>query len=572
MKTTVKILASLSILAAAFSCQQFEVDTQMTPEKMAANARLESNVFTAYTVNASNPQPVSFNITSNVPWSIIRNDNAEWCTISPASSAVAGLNADVTIEVLENDALEDRSASFTIRSDSYQTKSYTFTITQGRRGKFYVTPITKTYSAMGGPLSFTISTNYAWEVRSDADWLSFSQESGEGSASPIQIVATAERSDVMTRTATIYVVANDTEESFEVTQQGKFEVVEPSGVFSDAGGDMDFKVKTDLSWEVSANQMWISFSEEEGDGDGTAKVITITAEPNTGIQREAAISVTAGGETKEFKLIQQGVTFEIIDPVSTEVSGYLGALSLEVNTILDWEPYASEEWLHVEKNADGKHIDVTCDWNPIFVPRTANVGIKSGANTYEIELTQDTNFTLEGSYELLDDGSVKLKGGAVSRIVSKDSFRYIDVEFTMGDVHFVDKSQIWFDGVMGNANLFNWLTVGKTRVRLEGTLADGKGARIDKDSYLSVDYSISQDELNAMTTYGIKMYVDPEDETLFYMDFDYNGANKCHAHARNPFYYDQENGASFWLGCYDGNAPADSWYVVKSCVVNFPAK
>lgn len=571
MKTTVKILASLSILAAALSCQQFEVDTQMTPEKMAANARLESNVFTAYTVNASNPQPVSFNITSNVPWSIIRNDNAEWCTISPASSAVAGLNADVTIEVLENEALEDRSASFTIRSDSYQTKSYTFTITQGRRGKFYVTPITKTYSAMGGPLSFTISTNYAWEVRSDVDWLSFSQESGEGSASPIQIVATAERSDVMTRTATIYVVANDTEESFEVTQQGKFEVVAPSGSFSDAGGTMDFKVKTDLEWEVNADQMWVSFSEEEGEGDGTAKVITITAEPNAGIEREALITVTAGGEDKSFLVSQDGVTFEIVEPASAIIGGNVGEMILEVNTHLSWEPYTEEEWMTVEK-VDDSHFKVVAAWNPYFKPRTGLVGIKSGSNTVEMELMQEINFTFEGNCEVLEDGSVKLSGGAASRIVSKDTFRYIDVVFTMGDVHFVDKSQIWFDGVMGNANLYNWLTVGKTRVRLEGTLADGKGARIDKDSYLSVDYSISQDELNAMTTYGIKMYVDPEDETLFYMDFDYNGANKCHAHARNPFYYDQENGASFWLGCYDGSAPADSWYVVKSCVVNFPAK
>ena len=570
MKTTVKILAGLSILAVAFSCQQFKVDTQMTPEKMAASARLESNVFTAYTVLASNPQPVSFNITSNVPWSIIRNDNAEWCTISPSSSAVNGLSTDVTLEFLENDGQEDRTASFTIRSDSYETKSYTFTVTQGRRGRFYVTPIAKKYSAVGGPLNFTITTNYPWELRSDVSWLSFNKTSGEGAPEAITIVATAEPSDEMLRTGTIYVTSNDVEESFEVVQQGKFEVVQPTGVFSDAGSTMDFKIKTDLPWAVSADQMWVSFSEEAGVGDGTAKVITMTAELNDSAERTAIVTVTAADESISFEVTQKGVTFDIVEPASTLLGGNAGEMILEVNTALDWEPYSSEEWMTVEKT-DASHFKVSGSWNPYFAPRNAVVGIKSGSNVRELELTQDTNFTFEGTYEVLADGSVKLTGGAVSRIISKDTFRYIDVVFTMGDVHFVEKSQIWFDGVFGNANLYNWLTVGKTRVRLEGTYADGKGARIDKDSYLSVDYSISLDELNAMTTYGIKMYVDPEDETLFYMDFDYNGTNRGRAHARNPFFYDTENGSSFWLGCYDGSSTTDSWYIVKSCVVNFPA-
>lgn len=558
MKTTVKILASLSILAAAFSCQQFEVDTQMTPEKMAANARLESNVFTAYTVNASNPQPVSFNITSNVPWSIIRNDNAEWCTISPASSAVAGLNADVTIEVQENEALEDRSASFTIRSDSYQTKSYTFTITQGRRGKFYVTPITKTYSAMGGPLSFTISTNYAWEVRSDADWLSFSQESGEGSASPIQIVATAERSDVMTRTATIYVVANDTEESFEVTQQGKFEVVEPSGVFSDAGGDMDFKVKTDLSWEVSANQMWISFSEEEGDGDGTAKVITITAEPNTGIQREATITVTAGGESKAFLVLQDGVTFEIVEPASAIIGGNVGELILEVNTHLSWEPYTEEEWMTVEK-VDDSHFKVVAAWNPYFKPRTGLVGIKSGSNTYDLELMQDINFTFEGACEVLEDGSVKISSGG--KAIFKDGLRQMGIKLTLGEKNFGDAGQLWVNGKIGEVNIYNQLSLdGKKRIRTDGNMANGESG------YKSTDHSPAptKADLNAMETYEYGFYTNADDQTKMDMEFKINGTSLAKHTGPNPFYYDQETAVTYFFGFYSTTSDG-TWYVINRC-------
>ena len=39
MKTITRIFASLSVLLAAAACQQFEIDTQMTPEQEYANLR-----------------------------------------------------------------------------------------------------------------------------------------------------------------------------------------------------------------------------------------------------------------------------------------------------------------------------------------------------------------------------------------------------------------------------------------------------------------------------------------------------------------------------------------------------
>ena len=40
MKTITRIIASLSVLMTAAACQQFEIDTQMTPEQEYANLRL----------------------------------------------------------------------------------------------------------------------------------------------------------------------------------------------------------------------------------------------------------------------------------------------------------------------------------------------------------------------------------------------------------------------------------------------------------------------------------------------------------------------------------------------------
>ena len=565
MKTTVKILASLSMLIAAVSCQQFYVDTQMTPEKMAANARLESNVFNAYTVSASNPQPVSFNITSNVPWSIVRNDNAEWCTISPMSSAVAGLNTDVTIEAMENEALEDRSASFTIRSDSYPTKSYTFTITQGRRGQFYVTPITKAYSAMGGPLNFTISTNYPWEVRSDAGWLSFSPASGEGSSDPIQIVATAERSNVLSRTATISVIVNDVEESFEVRQEGKFELTEPSGVFEDVGGTMDFKIKTDLEWEVSVDKMWLTVSEESGEGDGTAKILTLTAEANDAVERKATVTVSAAGENRTFQVAQNGVKFEIVEPASTELSGISGELVLEVNTALAWEPFSEEAWMAVEK-VDDAHFKVSATWNPYFAPRTANVGIKSGSNTNAIALTQDVNFTVENA-EVQEDGSVKILGDQKSRVYLKEPARYVSIVLEMGASYFDDKAQFFMctHDAAGDSELQCQINLAGNNKRLR---TNGSHT-----TYGSTKFDITKDELNAMNEYRVD-FRPGTTAGMIALEFFYNLISRClhDTYSSKPIvspYADPAATGTYFFGTESAVSGSGTWYIVKSCNVTF---
>ena len=47
MKTLIKTMALLSVLAVA-SCQQFKIDTQMTPEKAAASIRMECSAVDVY--------------------------------------------------------------------------------------------------------------------------------------------------------------------------------------------------------------------------------------------------------------------------------------------------------------------------------------------------------------------------------------------------------------------------------------------------------------------------------------------------------------------------------------------
>ena len=212
------------------ACQQYKIDTQMTPEKAAASIKMVCDALGSYTVQAINPDNITFNVSSNTPWTITRSSGADWCTVTPSSSAMSALISDVVVAFDNNTTGADRSATLTLRGDNI-ANAVTITILQSRQGRLYVTPIAQNYSAAGGPLTFTVNTNVDWSVRTDVSWLSFNRENGtpDPDGRTMTIIATAAANEGIARTATVTVEAGDEEESFEVTQNGFiFEIVAPA--------------------------------------------------------------------------------------------------------------------------------------------------------------------------------------------------------------------------------------------------------------------------------------------------------------------------------------------------------
>ena len=560
MKTILRIFASISVLLALAACQQFEIDTQMTPEKAAASIRLVCDALESYTAPSTNPSAITFNVSSNTPWTITRSSGADWCSVSPSSSSSSSLISDVAVTLENNTGSEDRSAVLTLKGENYN-RTYTIKITQTRQGKLFVTPVAQNYAAVGGPLNFTINTNVDWEIRSSESWLSFSRESGspDPDGRTITIVATAEPSSVMERSATVTVMAGDDQESFDVLQKGKFELSELSDAFEASESSQTFSLRTDLPWEISADKTWISFDESEGTGDGKVKVITATASANDGALRKATVTVTAGDAAKTFEVTQKGLQFEIVEPASTELDRTGGTLVLEVNSSIEWTPETDVQTWSVEK-LDATHMQVTAAWNNRFAPVTGKVAITAaGGAREEVELTQDVNFTFEGNYEILSDGSVKLTGDAATRVKTKDEFRYVKATLRMGECHFASGGQIWFTGQVGSANIYNQITVGgNTRTRTDGNAADGAS------TYKSTSFSISQSELESMTSYGINLVPNTEnDPTTLHFEFLYNGEVRGSQDGYNAFGV-TEAGTAYWFGFWNA-ATADTWYVVESC-------
>lgn len=560
MKTITRILASLSVLLLAAACQQFEIDTQMTPEQEYANLRLVCDAVDSYSFAATNADKVTFNVSANTPWTVTRSSGADWCTVTPSSSSASSLIADVMVSVADNDSGEDRSATLTIKGERVN-KYYTVTINQSRKGRLFVTPVAKDYAATGGPLSFTVNTNKPWSVRSDVSWLKFSPENGQPDPDgrTITIVATAEPSDVMERTATVTVTAGDDEETFDVTQKGSFEMTAITGEFPGAGGSQALKLRTDLPWTVSADKDWVTFDKESGEGSNAQTVINVTAKPNDDAVRKAVITVTAGGEAHTFEVTQAGAAFAIIPPADPTIDSKGGELLVEVDATKSWEPKTEVPGFSVEK-VDDNHFKVVAGFNNIFAPRKGQVSIvaASGA-TDSIEITQDTNFTVENG-EVLEDGSVKLSGDKGTRVKFKDGLRCMTLVLTMGEKNFGDAGQLWVQGAIGNVNIYNQLSLdGNTRIRTDGNMADEAAT----SAYKSTKYSITKDELNAMSTYEYGLKPNAEDPKLLDMWFKVDGTEKISHTGNNPFYYNPDP-VNYYFGFYSATSDG-SWYVVKSC-------
>ena len=558
MKTLTRIFAPLAVLGALASCQMYKIDTQMTPEKAAASIRMECSAVDVYTLASQDPDAITFNVSANTPWTLTLSSGADWLDVTPASSAASSLITDVVVVAKSNTSLEDRSATLTLRGENI-AKTKVITIKQGRAGRLYVTPMVSDYSAGGGPLSFTIQTNLPWEVRSSEGWLTFNRQSGEPDPEgrTLTIIATAAPSSVLERTATITVTAGDDEESFDVIQKGSFTLTELSQAFASEGGSQNFTIKSDLPWEISADKDWISFDQTSGSGNAT---IVATAAANEGALRKASVTVTAGGLDNTFEVSQNGFTFEIVAPASTELPRLGGEILLNVNTTIAWDPSTDVEGWSVEK-VDAATFKLVVPANNIFKAKAGKVKISgtSGAEA-ELELTQDVNFTFDGNYEVQDDGPVKLSCGAKSRVITVDPFRYVKLDIKFGDVSFGDSGELWLATSAAGCNIYNQLSLGgNLRIRTDGSLPIS-----GTSTYKNTTYTITKADLNAMTQYTFSVEPNAETPANQILTFLYNGTEKAKQDCLSVFADDATAAGTYWFGFYNTTSD-DTWYVIKSC-------
>lgn len=153
-------------------------------------------------------------------------------------------------------------------------------------------------SAAEKELSITASMGTTWSVTSDADWITFSASSGQGSATIVANVETntygAER-----RASIIFLVGEAHGPVVNVTQQPRSNArLNVSPLFLTFGADgLDsgqmIEVDTDLtSWECHTDADWIKLTPDVQNG---RVLVQVTENPYTKKQRMADFTISAPG-------------------------------------------------------------------------------------------------------------------------------------------------------------------------------------------------------------------------------------------------------------------------------------
>ena len=160
---------------------------------------------------------VSFN--SPLAWEA--SSTADWLQISPASGE-AGDNIVLTLSATANQSTDQRTANVTVKVKDYQFQETVKVIQTGAEPPFVpsleVSPTSFTVEAIGGEISFTVTSNTDWTAKANANWLTLRTTSGkEGST---KVVAVASVNDAMeARSATVTVACAEISKTVKVDQK-----------------------------------------------------------------------------------------------------------------------------------------------------------------------------------------------------------------------------------------------------------------------------------------------------------------------------------------------------------------
>lgn len=431
-------------------------------------------------------------------------------------------------------------------------------------------------------ISFHVSATTPWTITAkDAAWLTVTPASSSvSSLSEDIIVEAAANTDFADRKAVLTVTGENTDKSFTITvtqlRKGKLVVTPVADQYEPAGGAKTFKVESNIAWEATAADEWLTLDPASGTSEGETKSfnVTATAAANSSVTRFTTVTVIAGDEKQEFDIIQKGQTLEFLPVADPAVDRHGATLELGVNATMDWKVECDHPAVTATKEGNDK-VKVVVPWNNQFAPRTINVTVKPTTAAYgdvssTVTLTQDINFSFSGHCEVLADGSVKVYGDQASRVKLIDALRYVNIIIKMGDKSFGENAQMWVysnDAVEGTEiEIQNQIQLGKrVRVRLNGHLPNS-----GLSCYDSVDYDMSQSELNAMDEYRVDVVPgtnSTEGVQHLNFSFSYNGTLRSAVLDKPSIFADVPTAAChYWFGCYSASEDG-TWYVVKTCDV-----
>ena len=248
------------------------------------------------------------------------------------------------------------------------------------------------FTSPAGSLSFTISSNTSWSIKSDKDWCMVSSSSGSNNAT--LTVNVTENTSTSSRSATITISSTDAGSvKINVTQaaaNSDLQLNKNNLSFTATGGSDSFTITSNVNWTITSDQTWCTVSTSSGSKNGT---ITVNVSENNSIDsRSASITVKAGDQSQSITVTQAGASPTLqLNKSSMAFESSNGENTFTISSNTSWSITSDKTWCTLSSSSGSNDATVTVyvSENTSTSSRSATITVESATITRTLAVTQN---------------------------------------------------------------------------------------------------------------------------------------------------------------------------------------
>ncbi|MDR2971194.1 MAG: InlB B-repeat-containing protein, partial [Bacteroidales bacterium] len=349
-------------------------------------------------------------VTSNVTYTTNTSDT--WYTLTTGSTGV-------TVNYTANTTGAPREGSFNVVGGGV-TKTVTVLQAIGTLA-LNVSPSEQIIPNGPGSASFEVTSNIQWVATSSEPWVVIPNPTGMNNGTlTVNVGANMALAD---RTALITVSGGGLSQVVTLTQVGNEPYLEiaPDGTINvpKMDGSRFIQVSSNIYWFATANQPWINFTQQSGDGDGYV-YFSFNANPTTA-PRTAVITVSAGALTKTLTVVQDaGDGSFTITQNFLQLPHTAGSQNVTVVSPTAWIASTADNWYTVSPmsgNAGTQIVTINYTANNNPTNRNSEVTFNNGSAYRYLQIVQkgmaivSWNTPVNGTIQVLN-GATPIANGA----------------------------------------------------------------------------------------------------------------------------------------------------------------
>lgn len=285
----------------------------------------------------------NFTITTQTRWKAKASN--EWIKVLP-STGEAGKNS-ISVMVDENPTYSDRHGYVFIEVGNVRVAQ----ISVVQKG-FYLTiiPASLTFGPQKESKPVSISSNVGWTANTSDNWISLSENKGNGDG--VITISVEDIASETQRTGTVSVNSTDglISENINIVQDGVSISADIQQMhFPYEGGNQDLNIEVNADWTISSDDSWLSFLPNAGSSVNKRTVVSVTENIEED-DRSASFLINTSVYSKEINVLQDGKYFNV-NSEALNVQATANTITLDVRTSEHWTAETNSPWLTVSPSS-----------------------------------------------------------------------------------------------------------------------------------------------------------------------------------------------------------------------------